>query len=564
MRPKDSATQMVEVIWPLSVVPCRSEGNSGRGVLPLRTYIEETLRRSRTSYSTLQVALYYLILIRPFVPMSDFTQEQKMDCPASRALMCGRRMFLAALILASKYLQDRNYSAKAWSKMSGLKANEINTNERTFLGKVNWKLHIPEAIFKRWTDIVLRYTPNTPPPSPGQSMAIPTWKSIVPILTPELDLVPMPVDKVQTISAATAANYSFASPSATPTPTKSTLNPMSFTSTSHENTPTPLTVLPRFLEPKPDLAPPTPALAGMGPLPTPLMTPSSVASSTPAVSVCGSRRPSMCSAMAVAQKTTFNRCAFDTYPGAVLSHFTSRRPSITSSASSRSSPESMISDRSRSSRASSISSISTVSTNASLAPYRPCLARQATCRNVRLPPPASWKESKGIVDGTAGKPIIIDDDVQMASSPETIDFTVSEKVMLRPHKHSKSASRPHTPSTAMAAQKGRKRGRSHGNRHSDLQDEIRFQLAEHDDDAMDLDADHAVSPSPAAEYASRMLSGSLAVNGSTKDVQPPASLSRRESYRMPVPREASSKRTCCSTSAMSISPSPALLCGEVA
>jgi hypothetical protein len=51
-NPKDSATQMVEVIWPLSMVPSSAiEGSSGRSVLPLRTYIEETLRRSRTSYS---------------------------------------------------------------------------------------------------------------------------------------------------------------------------------------------------------------------------------------------------------------------------------------------------------------------------------------------------------------------------------------------------------------------------------------------------------------------------------------------------------------------------------
>jgi hypothetical protein len=37
-----------------------------------------------------------------------------------RAKQCGRRMFLAALILSSKSLQDRNYSARAWSKISGL------------------------------------------------------------------------------------------------------------------------------------------------------------------------------------------------------------------------------------------------------------------------------------------------------------------------------------------------------------------------------------------------------------------------------------------------------------
>jgi hypothetical protein len=34
----------------------------------LRTFIQETLRRSRTSYSTLQVALYYLIKVKPHVP----------------------------------------------------------------------------------------------------------------------------------------------------------------------------------------------------------------------------------------------------------------------------------------------------------------------------------------------------------------------------------------------------------------------------------------------------------------------------------------------------------------
>ena len=157
---QDSATQMVEVIWPLSIVPCQAEGGNGRGVLPLRTYIEETLRRSRTSYSTLQVALYYLVLIMPQIPKNDFTMEQFADCPASRALMCGRRMFLSALILASKYLQDRNYSAKAWSKMSGLKISEINSNERTFLERVSWKLHIPKPKFEKWQELVLRYTPR--------------------------------------------------------------------------------------------------------------------------------------------------------------------------------------------------------------------------------------------------------------------------------------------------------------------------------------------------------------------------------------------------------------------
>jgi hypothetical protein len=112
-----------------------------------------------------QVALYYLILIMPFVPKRDFTMEQFGSCPADLALVCGRRMFLAALILASKYLQDRSSSTKAWSKMSGLPMKEINANERIFLAKISWKLHVAKPVFDRWTNIVIRYQ-TMPPPAP--------------------------------------------------------------------------------------------------------------------------------------------------------------------------------------------------------------------------------------------------------------------------------------------------------------------------------------------------------------------------------------------------------------
>lgn len=546
---------MVEVIWPLSVVPCKNESGSGRGVLPLRTYIEETLRRSRTSYSTLQVALYYLVLIKPFVPKNDFTQEQVMDCPANRALMCGRRMFLAALILASKYLQDRNYSAKAWSKMSGLKITEINTNERTFLNKVQWKLHMHKPIFDKWQEIVLKYTPNTLPPSPGQSISVSSWKSIVPLLTPELDEVSIPEPRNKSTPQCTA-NYSYTSPS-TPTPTKFNSTAMQLDSTSHESTPTPATLPPRYLEPKLDMAPPTPALARQGPLPTPQLTPSSVTSGTPAASFCGSRRSSMCSAMNVARQADFNRCAFDVFPG--THQPTSRRPSITSTMSSRSSPESMISDQSRSSRASSISSISTVSTNSSVAPNRACLARQATCRNARLPIPPVAEEK----EGTLSKPIVISDDaeVEVVASPDMADFSISDKVASRPDKHTKHAPQP---VLAASAEKSKKRSRPRGARRSNLQQEVRH-LLEEAEDLMDIDTEsgddvYEVYPSPAADFAASMLSRSNSVLCS-KEIQPPATLSRSGSCRRPVQKQEGSKRSCCSTS-MSISPAP--LYGEVA
>jgi hypothetical protein len=173
---KDSAAQIVETIWqPPKYVASQQVGPKD-AVLPLRTFIQETLRRSRTSYSTLQVALYYLIVIRPHLPGMDYdvSDLEPEETQLVRAKQCGRRMFLAALILASKYLQDRNYSARAWSKISGLNTQEINVNEMAFLKAMDWKLHISEVVFQRWTDLVLKYT-TSPSPSPVSPTRLSPW-----------------------------------------------------------------------------------------------------------------------------------------------------------------------------------------------------------------------------------------------------------------------------------------------------------------------------------------------------------------------------------------------------
>jgi PHO85 cyclin-5 len=126
--------------------------------LPLKTYIQETLQRSKTRFSTLQVALYYLILLKGKIPQCNFTMEQPDNHPHRIALQCGRRMFLTALMLASKYLQDRNYSAKAWSKITGLQVKEINLNEIAFLLAIDWKLHVQESTFERWQSVLIKYS----------------------------------------------------------------------------------------------------------------------------------------------------------------------------------------------------------------------------------------------------------------------------------------------------------------------------------------------------------------------------------------------------------------------
>jgi hypothetical protein len=382
----DSSTQIVEAIWPLSSVVCRQELGS-KAVLPLRTFIQETLRRSRTSYSTLQVALYYLILIKPHVPSHDFTMEQPDDVHANRALQCGRRMFLAALILASKYLQDRNYSARAWSKISGLATQEINQNEMAFLVAVNWKLHIADEVFKRWTEIVLKYTPSQPP-SPGSicsqvsEQQTQRWKKVILRLTPELDniqdLIPMTPSKVSPCDLTLLTPLPLS-------PCRDGLGNFSFEPA--DTTPTPKNYnVPVTMEPSPaTVHTPGRQAPALGLLPTPRLTPQNLGLSTPAVGaqscLLGSNR-----SMGFAMNQASNIAAaqnFDRWPGSISSspqsYVPTRRSSLATSISTASSPESMVSDTSRTSRSSSISSASSVVS----APFTK-LDVQARCRYAKL------------------------------------------------------------------------------------------------------------------------------------------------------------------------------------
>ncbi|KAM0193891.1 hypothetical protein ACHAPQ_000058 [Fusarium lateritium] len=352
----DSSTQIVEAIWPLSSVVCRNEPRS-KEVLPLRTFIQETLRRSRTSYSTLQVALYYLILIKPHVPKHNFTMEQPEDRHADRALQCGRRMFLAALILASKYLQDRNYSARAWSKISGLNTQEINQNEIAFLLAVNWKMHIADEVFQRWTDIVLKYTPPpSGPSSPGGAsqtvcQQVADWKRIILGLNPEL------------------TNLAVLIPAAPFIPKSSdlcALSPRSILNLPQEAQPSSryesaeATPTPRMYSTPGAMAP------SLGMLPTPRLTPQSSGLCTPAASAASHMlSKSSAMGMAMAQASSLNTVQYlDRLPACVTSspqvYGSVRRSSLANSVSTASSPESMISDTSRSSRSSSISSASSL------------------------------------------------------------------------------------------------------------------------------------------------------------------------------------------------------------
>lgn len=318
--------------------------------------------------------------------------EQVEDSEGCRAMQCGRRMFLAALILASKYLQDRNYSTRAWGKISGLQVSEINTNERVFLSAVHWKLHIPEPLFQRWERIVLKYSPSAASNPPRSCpTACRSWQSIIPQLNSELDQFD---DKGCLISDNDSGYYSSSSRASSRDSSPHTRRTYSITSIPTHLVHLDPSTIPRYLEPTPCEATPEsrmlpPLQPREGPLPTPTFTPRNTALCTPAVSASGliPRKSSM--ALAQAQiRNRLDESLLDKIDGIGSGSATSdpmslRRYSRTSSIASKrsSSPDSGFWEQS--SNPSRSSSISSVSSSASTV-IKTDLAWQAMHRRVDM------------------------------------------------------------------------------------------------------------------------------------------------------------------------------------
>ena len=150
---------------PLSPLAPALDGPSGTclsgkpGVAPLQGFVQELIRRSRTSGTVLQTALCYIEAVRrklpdivgaPVAPVKEPSPEEpSQDREATSTeplvpspLLCPRRTFLASLILASKFLQDRCYSNRAWAKLSGLSPREVGRCEKALGDALEWRLWV--------------------------------------------------------------------------------------------------------------------------------------------------------------------------------------------------------------------------------------------------------------------------------------------------------------------------------------------------------------------------------------------------------------------------------------
>ncbi|KAI9268897.1 cyclin-domain-containing protein [Phascolomyces articulosus] len=134
----DVTVQAIASIWPNAT---STPSSNQRPIANLNTFLHHILKHSRTTHSTLQLAIFYLFRIRPRV------LERRND---DVYISCGRRMFLAALICAHKFLQDKTYKNSAWSKVSGLGVNEVNHAERVMLQLLDWSLYVKKDTYDQW------------------------------------------------------------------------------------------------------------------------------------------------------------------------------------------------------------------------------------------------------------------------------------------------------------------------------------------------------------------------------------------------------------------------------
>ncbi|CAO3628143.1 unnamed protein product [Cunninghamella blakesleeana] len=158
----DMNAMVIEAIWPV--------GSNHNNIVPLRSFIQEVLKRSRTTYSTLQTAFFYLFRARPAIMkhlllyqqkqqlvLQQQQQQQQQQQPLKGKdayIHCGRRMFLASLIVASKFVQDKTYRNSAWAKIAGLPVQEINTSERVFLELLDYRLYVAQNTFNQWHQLL--------------------------------------------------------------------------------------------------------------------------------------------------------------------------------------------------------------------------------------------------------------------------------------------------------------------------------------------------------------------------------------------------------------------------
>jgi hypothetical protein len=107
----------------------------------MQWFIEELIQRSDTPVPVVCAALAYITAAGPAIRRA-IEDKSDPDCP----LLDPRRVYLAAIILGSKFLIDTTYNNKSWATVSGLEVLEVSRCERTLGEALRWRLWVGKPV----------------------------------------------------------------------------------------------------------------------------------------------------------------------------------------------------------------------------------------------------------------------------------------------------------------------------------------------------------------------------------------------------------------------------------
>ncbi|ORX94385.1 hypothetical protein K493DRAFT_187629, partial [Basidiobolus meristosporus CBS 931.73] len=101
-------------------------------------FCQKVIVRSEADPPTILLALKYIQRLKKYCP--GVTGEKGSEY----------RLFVAALILAHKVLDDHTYTNLTWSQISRIPIERINHLEREFLKSIQFDLYVSEEEYAQW------------------------------------------------------------------------------------------------------------------------------------------------------------------------------------------------------------------------------------------------------------------------------------------------------------------------------------------------------------------------------------------------------------------------------
>ncbi|KAL0578204.1 hypothetical protein V5O48_003779 [Marasmius crinis-equi] len=107
-------------------------------------FVKNVIKRTKAAMAVLLVTLVYVERAKPHLEISD---EE----------WASERIFLGALIVASKYVNDYSFRNTHWGISTGIFGKrDVERIEREFLAVLDWELRFDE------TDVLIQYYPLAP------------------------------------------------------------------------------------------------------------------------------------------------------------------------------------------------------------------------------------------------------------------------------------------------------------------------------------------------------------------------------------------------------------------